>query len=99
VRVACNTTYICSDVKPANILYRRENGCLYVVLADFDHATFFEISSYGQVGTIPYLPPEMLTGCPQFDFESDVWSAGVVFCEVTVTFVNLIVQAVWYLSF
>ena len=72
------------DVKPSNILYNRntEGQITEIVLADFDLSSTLDDPNYVRAGTIPYLAPEVASNNPTFDFQCDVWSAAVTFCEV-----------------
>lgn len=72
------------DIKPQNIFYSRSKSKLLIVLADFDHSVIAteSNSNFERVGTFPYIAPEMLTACPMCDYTCDIWSAGIVFCEV-----------------
>ena len=73
------------DVKPANVLIRRENGDEHAVLTDFGltKATSSETGltgSTGFVGTLDYIAPEQLDNS-RVDARADVYSLGCVLFE------------------
>jgi tetratricopeptide (TPR) repeat protein len=70
------------DVKPGNVLFDREGR---VKLSDFGLATTPNTEAHsadGRVmGTLPYMPPEVLRGAPA-DARSDLYSLGVMLFEM-----------------
>lgn len=83
----CHKNFIIHrDVKPDNILYRR-GATLEIYLTDFNCSSLNpeEENAEGEyAGTIPYTSPE-ITQKPSRSYpESDIWSAGLVFCEVVI---------------
>jgi serine/threonine protein kinase len=73
------------DVKPENIMIRADG---FVKLLDFGLAKLLEAGTAGSltesglvVGTHRYMSPEQLRGA-QVDARSDLWSLGVVLCEM-----------------
>jgi calcium-dependent protein kinase len=63
------------DLKPENVLFTSEGQ---LKLADFGLArTMASMRPYSRVGTPYYLAPEVIHG--DFNFQCDVWSAGVLF--------------------
>jgi serine/threonine-protein kinase len=75
------------DVKPENIMLRRDRG---VKVLDFGVATLAgggdstdPLRRPGSlVGTLPYLSPEQVRGEPIIDTRSDIYSTGVVLYEM-----------------
>ena len=67
-----------SDIKPANIFLSPDG---HVTLLDLGLARRTEevkhVSTRAIVGTLDYLPPEMLTSTMAADFRSDIYSLGV----------------------
>jgi len=69
------------DLKPGNILCRSSTPPYSCVIADFGMSCFLdrELRHYSAVGTVPYMPPEMLASDPdKFGTSVDVWSTGVI---------------------
>ncbi len=75
------TKHICHrDIKPANILIGTD-GC--VMLTDFGIADHLDTKSVMVGGGSPaYMAPEVFAPTPQMDYQSDVWSVGVVLYEM-----------------
>lgn len=71
------------DLKPQNILI---NNDLKIVLADWGLARFTETTDYkaftGEVQTLWYRCPELLLGQKNYNISVDVWSLGVIICEL-----------------
>eukprot|EP00117_Sycon_ciliatum_P048409 scpid73859/ scgid34474/ Cyclin-dependent kinase 5; Cell division protein kinase 5; Serine/threonine-protein kinase PSSALRE; Tau protein kinase II catalytic subunit len=71
------------DLKPQNLLVNR-NGDLK--LADFGLARAFGIpvkSFSAEVVTLWYRPPDVLMGAKMYTTSIDMWSAGVIFAEMS----------------
>ena len=65
------------DIKPSNIMFHKNQ----LKLIDFGLATFVESQDpmrFKKCGTQGFVAPEILCGM-NFDFKSDIYSAGVVF--------------------
>lgn len=73
------------DVKPENIMLRRDRG---VKILDFGVATLAGVGDgtdplrRSRVGTLYYLSPEQVRGEPVIDTRSDIYSLGVVLYEM-----------------
>ena len=70
------------DIKPSNIMLPADGG---VKLADFGIARIenSELTIAGTVmGTPPYMSPEQFTARDPVEFQSDIWSCGVMFYEM-----------------
>jgi len=71
------------DIKPSNIFYKRFEGRLSFVLADFGIAIKYDDHNRQQgAGTKQYMAPEMLSGDEPYDYAVDIWSAGITFGEL-----------------
>uniref|UniRef100_A0ACD5XMC0 Uncharacterized protein n=1 Tax=Avena sativa TaxID=4498 RepID=A0ACD5XMC0_AVESA len=70
------------DIKPANILV--EGGGKMLKFCDLGLAMSLATKEtpYGDVGTMPYKPPEMILGKPNYDGRVDTWSLGCVMAEM-----------------
>ncbi|TVU50355.1 hypothetical protein EJB05_01724, partial [Eragrostis curvula] len=68
------------DIKPGNILF---DGNKNVKICDLGLALFTKLPPpYAQVGTLPYMAPEMLLGKTDYDERVDTWSLGCVMAEL-----------------
>lgn len=74
------------DIKPQNLLLRKDGENFNLALIDFGLATFKQPDRHG--GTANYMPPEMIVRRPNFagvydyppaDHRSDLYSLGVTF--------------------
>lgn len=79
-----------ADIKPANIFLDARTN---VKIGDFGLSCLSEKQrplkasvAYGQdqVGTNGYMAPEVCTEPPQYSYQADYWSLGVVFLEMVV---------------
>jgi cell division cycle 2-like protein len=69
------------DIKPANILIGQDGEL--VKICDLGLALSMSDSPpYTQVGTMPYMAPEMLLHKPDYDALVDTWSIGCVMAEM-----------------
>ncbi|CAM0951601.1 unnamed protein product [Alopecurus aequalis] len=71
------------DIKPTNILVDKNHKV--VKLCDYGSAMPTakpELCDYGQVGTVPYMAPEVLLEKPDYDERVDSWSLGCVMAEL-----------------
>lgn len=70
------------DISPFNFLVDKTNN---VTLADFGISTLATESTNRTpgMGTLWYMPPEILFGATEYTKASDVWSLGCVIAEVT----------------
>ncbi|MFI5403769.1 MAG: serine/threonine-protein kinase, partial [Planctomycetota bacterium] len=70
------------DVKPENLIVRRGDGHLEVVLIDFGLAVSKGANRAGEAsGTLPYIAPEVLAGAAA-TARSDLFALGMVLFEV-----------------
>jgi predicted Ser/Thr protein kinase len=73
------------DLKPENII-RTDDGRIKILdfgIAQFTDETLTHLTAAGSVlGTPAYMAPEQLVG-PEVDFRADLYSAGVLFVEMT----------------
>lgn len=78
-----NHGFIHCDIKPANILFRRDHSMVltdFGIAKPFNHPICREKSS--QIIVSPdYASPEQIQGQP-FDWRSDLYSAGLIFFEM-----------------
>lgn len=82
-KLLCALSYLHSnyivhrDLKPENILMMGEEP----KIADFGLSTIYPSDSLPgvKVGTLVYMAPEMLLGCPTYSSKVDVWSLGITF--------------------
>jgi len=85
-QILCGLNYLHSneilhlDLKPQNILVKNSE----CKIADFglSERLFAERTSGAAIGTWYYEAPEMVCGCGDYSFASDIWSIGVIFCEM-----------------
>ncbi|XP_037424111.1 putative cyclin-dependent kinase F-2 [Triticum dicoccoides] len=69
------------DIKPANILVGKNGELLKI--CDLGLAmSMCDWPPYNQVGTAPYMAPEMILGKQDYDALVDTWSIGCVFAEL-----------------
>ncbi|KAF7050146.1 hypothetical protein CFC21_058551 [Triticum aestivum] len=69
------------DIKPANILVGKNGELLKI--CDLGLAmSMSDWPPYNQVGTAPYMAPEMIMGKQDYDAQVDTWSIGCVFAEL-----------------
>ncbi|CAM0871673.1 unnamed protein product [Alopecurus aequalis] len=69
------------DIKPANILVDQDSEL--VKICDLGLAiSMSDTPPYSQVGTVPYMAPEMLLHKPDYDAQVDSWSLGCVMGEM-----------------
>jgi cell division cycle 2-like protein len=71
------------DIKPTNILVDHKDNNI-VKLCDYGSAMPIAKAEppYVQVGTVPYMAPEMLLEKPDYDERVDLWSLGCVMAEL-----------------
>lgn len=71
------------DLSPENILVSKTGA---VKIADFDRSVFLTDAGVGSTSPTPgsyvYNSPEILAGDRKYGLPSDVWSLGVIFCEM-----------------
>lgn len=71
------------DLSPENVLLSK-NGVAKI--ADFDRSIFLTDAGQGSTSPTPgsfvYNSPEILAGDKKYGLPSDVWSLGVIFCEM-----------------
>jgi serine/threonine protein kinase len=73
------------DVKPENIVLNEKEGKITVKLIDFGCARIVDpaqTTCYGKVGTFLFMAPEVVLARRYDPFAADVWSMGMVFCEL-----------------
>lgn len=74
------------DLEPSNLFVgRREDGTMHLTIVDFGLAYSRRAGSSASpswVGTPPYASPEQLASSSSADARSDIWSLGVVLCEL-----------------
>lgn len=75
-----HSKFIChADIKPDNILLEDRN----IIIADCGISQFIKIrSGCVDIQTLWYRAPEILLGAKKYDFNVDIWSAGLVFMEM-----------------
>ena len=69
------------DLKPNNIFLMKDN---HIKLGDFGIARVLQESeavANTQIGTQPYLSPEMVKGEP-YDYRTDIWDLGIILYEM-----------------
>jgi len=85
------------DIKPENILIKRnsESGRWIAKIGDFGLSTSLRgsknIWQTVTVGTWKYMSPEMKGGRRDYDYKTDVFSAGLTFAECLIKFIRKIV--------
>lgn len=71
------------DLCPENILISK-NGSAKI--ADFDRSVFLSEDGVGTIcptpGSFVYNSPEILAGDKEYGLPSDIWSVGIIFCEL-----------------
>jgi WD40 repeat protein/serine/threonine protein kinase len=81
------------DLKPSNILVMRDDGTLIPKIIDFGIAKAVEIDKvqgpseglmFSFAGTPAYMSPEQISGSPDIDTRTDIYSLGVVLYELLV---------------
>lgn len=70
------------DINGGNILLSNENGELIPKISDFGFSIKNNAKKKYGVGTIPYIPPELLIKSEPFSDKSDIYSLGLVFWEI-----------------
>jgi len=71
------------DLCPENILVCKDGTAK---IADFDRSVFLSDDGVGSISPTPgsyvYNSPEILAGDKEYGLPSDVWSLGIIFCEL-----------------
>ena len=69
------------DIKPENLLFDKFHEHAKLKLADFGTAIVIDDSTIltEQVGSPPYMAPEVCDGRTAYSYSADLWSIGVVF--------------------
>jgi serine/threonine protein kinase len=72
------------DLKPENIIFSDRSDIVTIKLSDFDTAQVLRPDSFsrGNIGTFPFIAPEVYRDFRYSPFAADIWSMGVVFLEV-----------------
>lgn len=90
IKYILNGLYFCHqakclhrDLSPENILMCKSG---LVKICDFDRSIFVSGNGMGRTsptpGSFPYNSPEVLAGDKEYGLPSDVWSLGIIFCEL-----------------
>jgi len=66
------------DIKPENILIGEDNK---IKITDFNISKIMNDHHTPQVGTLPYIAPEILKG-EKYDNKADLFSFGVIICDL-----------------
>jgi len=72
------------DIKPENICIRETGEEISLKLTDFDVAIIAHagLRSSHLVGTFPFIAPEVVAEDTYDPYPSDIWSLGILFCEI-----------------
>ena len=70
------------DIKPSNILAGEGGKILKFCDLGLAMSLATEKMPYEDVGTVPYMAPEILLGKPDYDARVDTWSLGCVMAEM-----------------
>jgi calcium/calmodulin-dependent protein kinase I len=84
LRYCHSLSVVHKDVNPSNVLCTGEGHTLHVILADFGISEVLNEPGVAcRGGTLPYMSPELLTGCGDaYDEKTDIWSAAITCLEL-----------------
>src|SRR5436853_152216 len=74
------------DLKPENIIITQDSESLSVKVFDFGISKMIggeNLTLTGEgFGTLSYMSPERIIGSPNIDLRTDIYSAGIILCEM-----------------
>ena len=80
IKFVHENNYIHHDIKPENIFFLNKNKKPHAVIADFELAQRRQVLKNDKImGSVPYLPPEVLTKQETNDGKKiDCWALGII---------------------